>query len=310
MKLSSLIVIYCVFLCAFAKADVSHQLFRKVVVFPIAHANFSSSEDAWWQMREALTGEQRFLVASRRFMINRGVYQPRAKLKPADAIILAKILDAEALMTTYLDDRTLKLSVVRGEDGSPLWDASLELHPALPVADQLIRASQKLVQDFLVAIPYQGFQVVEETMSNPVFEVDGQKTARVFHGLQSGLEVGDPVQWVSVRGKAGEPFFNSSPTIEVLAEGKVTSIKGNTADVAIEKARSWDDLKENSLVRFPQEMAKLKAQYGPAEKGAALTAEYLSSEMKPTDELDQGHNRATTTLAVIGNFALMIFLAF
>lgn len=309
MRLSSSVALCCLLFCGIANADFQHRLFRKVAVFPIGDANFSTAEDAWWQMREALTKEQRFLVASRRFMINRGVFQARRSLKPADAIILGKILDAEALMTTWLEDRTLRSVVYDGEAGGVLWESRLELHPALPVADQLIRASQKTVQDFLVVLPYQGFQVIEESVGKAVFEIDGEKRAWVFHGSRSGLEVGDSVQWVDVRGEAGAPFFNSSPRVQVVAEGRVLSIKGGLAEVAIEKTRSLEDLRENSLVRFPREMAKLRAQYG-ADKSSSLEAEYLTSEMKPPNELQAGHHPTASALAFIGNLALWILLAF
>src|SRR4051812_42407301 len=82
-------------------AEVRHTLLRRIAVFPIADANVSTGEEAWWQMRELLTKDQRFFVASRRFMVNRGVFQPRKLLKPADAIILSKILDAQALVVTF-----------------------------------------------------------------------------------------------------------------------------------------------------------------------------------------------------------------
>ena len=49
-----------------AQADVPLQLLRRIAVFPIHDANFSHAEDAWWQMRELLTKDQRFFVASPR----------------------------------------------------------------------------------------------------------------------------------------------------------------------------------------------------------------------------------------------------
>lgn len=308
--MSALIALCCCFVFQSAKADVEHHLFRKIAVFPVGDANFASSEDAWWQMRETLTREQRFLVASRRFMINRGVFQPRRTLKAADAIILGKILDAEALMTIYLDSRTLRMNVYQAEDGSKLWESSLELHPALPVADQLIRASQKMVQDFLLALPYQAFQIVDEVVGKPVFEVGDKKRAWIFHGGSSGLEHGEAIQWVEVRADAGGAFFNSNVRTQVIAEGRVISIKGSHAEVEIEKVRDPKDLKENALIRLPREIEKLKAQYMGDEKGSALSAEYLSSEMKSPSEFNKGHHPTSTALAWLGNLAMLLLLAF
>ena len=296
--------------CGTAKAEYGHHLFQKIAVFPLADANFANAEDAWWQIRETLTKEQRFVVASRRFMINRGVFQPRRNLKPADVIILGKILDAEAMLVTYLENRTLKMRVYESENGSSLWESSVELHPAIPLNDQLIKAAQKLVQDFILAVPYQGYQVIDSEIEKPFFEVDNQKHAWIFHGSGNNLSVGDPVQWIDLQGDPGKPFFNSNLRVEIIGEGKVVSLKGNLAEVQIDKIRHLDDLKENALVRFPGEMAKLKVQYTGNDRGASLTSEYLSSEMKNPKELEGGHHPTATTLAFLGNIALIVLLAF
>ena len=296
--------------CEVTKAQVDHHLFQKIAVFPISDANFSTAEDAWWQIRESLTKEQRFVVASRRFMINRGVFQPRRNLKPADVIILGKILDAEAMLVTYLENRTLKMRVYESENGSSLWESSVELHPAIPLNDQLIKASQKLVQDFILAVPYQGYQVIDSEIEKPFFEIDGQKHVWVFHGSGSSLLVGDPVQWIDVQGEPGKPFFNSNLRVEIIGEGKVVSLKGNLAEVVVDKIRQLSDLKENALVRFPGEMAKLKIQYTGNDHGASLSSEYLSSELKSPKELEGGHHPTAMTLAFLGNIALIVLLAF
>lgn len=309
MGKSLLIATLLAIFCFQAQAEVRHELFTKMAVFPLGDAGFSSSEDAWWQMRDVLTKDQRYLVASRRFMINRGVFQPRRTLKPADAIILGKILDAEALMTTYLTGRTLKMQVYRCEDGSTLWESSLELHPAIPIPDQLVKAGQKLVLDFVASLPYQGYQVIDESREQATFEVDGQRRAFVFHGVGSGLEVGDPVQWVEVSGDAGVSFFNQPVRTQIVAEGKVVAINGRRAEVQVDKTRSIEDLRDRSLVRFPKEVSRLKNQMA-GDKGAALTAEYLSSEMKDPADFQAGHQPKSTTLAFLGNLALLLLIAF
>lgn len=289
--------------------DVGLPLVRKMAVFPIADANVGSAEDAWWQLREVLTRDQKFLVASRRFMINRGVFQPRKNLKPADVIILGKILDAESIMTTVLVDRKLKSTVYLAENGSPIWESELELHPAIPVADQLIRASQKMAQDFIWALPYQGFQLLDDSIGKSVYQMDGTDRAMIFHGLSSGLEVGDQVQWVRSFSDPGRPMLGVGNRIEIIAEGKILSIQGNQAEVQILKARDLKELSTESLVRFPKELEKLKALYAK-EKGASLEAEYLGAELKTTSELRAGHSSTSTALAFLGNIALMVLLAF
>lgn len=292
-----------------ANSALKHELFTKIAVFPIADANYQNSEEAWWQMRESLTRGQRYLVASRRFMINRGVFQPRKNLKPADIVILGKILDAEALVTTQLLDRKLKLNVLSGLDGTTLWESSVELHPAIPINEQLIKAAQKLMTDFLSAIPYQGYQVIDEGIGASVFEVDDHLHAFVARGGAVNLEINDQVEWVNISGDSSLPFFNQSLRVETIAEGQIVGFKDNLAEVRIKKMRSPDDLQNRVLVRFPREALKLQTQ-NQSETNSTLLPEYLTSEMKDPEQFNRGHNSTSTALAFFGNLALLILVAF
>ena len=290
--------------------DMEHQLLRRIAVFPIADANVSSAEDSWWQMREVLTKDPKFLVASRRFMINRGVFQPRKSLKPADAVILGKILDAQALVVTYLEDRTLKLKVYDGENGYLLWDGQLVFHPALPINDQLIRVSTKLIQDFIVSIPYQGFQIVDPATNKASYEVHGKTMAQVFIGNNTTIQVGDPVQWIKVTGDLSQAFFGPGMKVFVFAEGVIRSIKKDSAEVEIQKTTDTKNLKENSLIRFPKELQRLKDLYSSEDKSAVLSNEYLSGEMKSSQEFKKENTSTSTTLGFIAGIAAYILIAF
>jgi hypothetical protein len=291
-------------------AEVQHTLLRRVAVFPIADANVSSSEEAWWQMRELLTKDQRFFVASRRFMVNRGVFQPRKTLKPADVIILSKILDAQALVVTFLKERTLQMKVYEGENGYLLWEGNAEFHPALPINDQLIRMSTQLMNAFVLSIPYQGFQVTDDVIGKPVYEEDGKAFAKVFIGGNSQIQKGDPAQWVEVTGDVGEAFFSTTTKVTVIAEGKVSEVNGDRAVIEIEKMRDPNELKDESLVRFPQELKRLKEMYSEGDKSANLAPEYFSSEIKNAGEFSKDHNSTSSALMWIANIAGFILLAF
>lgn len=295
---------------AFAKAEVTHHLLRRVAVFPIAQANMSNAEESWWQMREILTKDQRFFVASRRFMINRGVFQPRKILKPADVIILGKILDAQALVVTYLQERVLHMKVYEAENGYLLWEGDGEFHPALPINDQLIRMSSQLMTSFIMAIPYQGFQVSDDSSGKTVYEDDGKQLAQVFIGPNSQVRKGDSAQWVEITGDIGQAFFSSTTKVTVIAEGHVRDLKGDRAVVEIDKMRDPADLKENSLIRFPKEISRLKELYGSGEKSADLAPEYLSSEIKSVSEFSKDHNPTSSALMWISSIAGFILLAF
>lgn len=301
-------------LCGTAHAQYKHQLLRRLAVFPIANTQVGNGEEAWWQVRELLTKDQRFLVASRRFMINRGVFQPRESLKPADAIILGKILDAQALVTLFVIERRLFMNVYDGENGYVLWQGEMEFHPALPINEQIVKASQKLMNDFIMDLPYQGYQVIDTLREKAVFEEQGERRAWVALGDTKRVEVGDPVQWIEVSGDPSRVFFKDGSQTQVIAEGKVVEVKSDRVLVKIDRLRAIEDLVENSLIRFPKEVRLLKDIYMRQDKSSDLSSEYLSTEMKSnmisSEEIDKRHSATTTSLSFIVSLAAMILLAF
>lgn len=303
------LLVFC-FLDVSAQARVEHHLLRRVAVFPIAEANLSNAEESWWQMREALTHEQRFMVASRRFMINRGVFQPRKTLKPADVIILSKILDAQMLVTVFIDERTLKMKVYEGENGYLLWQGDMQFHPAIAINDQLIRVSSALMNQFISEIPYQGFVVIDDLMGKPVYTIDNEQIVKVFLGKNSRVAVGDPVQLVEISGQVGQSFFNDNPLIDVIAEGNVKEFKDEFAYVRIEKIKNIADIKAETLVRFPQEISRLKDIYSQGEKSSNLSAEYLSSELGDVKETKSTHPATASALSWITGLVGFLLLAF
>lgn len=292
-----------------AEAQVKHQLLRRIAVFPIQEEGVANTEEAWWQMREQLTKDQRFLVASRRFMINRGVFQPRKDFKTADAIILAKILDAQALVVSYIEERTFRLKVYDGENGYILWYGSLDFHPALSMGDQVVSASQKLIQDFMLAMPYQGFVVIDPLRTTALFEDGGKKRAWVYHGLSKTIDVGDSIELIEFSGETSRPYFANGKTT-VVAHGEVVEVQTDRSLVNIEKLRATTDIHENALVRFPKEVKRLTEQYMQGGKDTGLAPEYLSAEMRPAETIDRRHDSTSTSLAFIINMAAMILLAF
>jgi hypothetical protein len=293
-----------------AGAQFELGLLRKVAVFPIAGIQHENADEAWWQMRETLTKEQFFLVASRRFMINRGVFQPRTELKPADAIILAKLLDAEFLITAAVIDREMKVWAYHGENGFLLGSASLEFHPAIPVKDQLVGAATRLAMDLISQFPYQSFVVKDEVIGRVLYEVGDKKVVQIFPNLAARLKEGDPVQWVRVSGETSRPFFTEGSFTQVLAEGKVLSVSPQKIEVEILRLRNERDFQEGLLVRLPNEAQRLKEQFSSREQPTGIGVEYLSEEMRTPKEQDGGHNKTSAALTWILSLALMVLLAF
>jgi len=242
-------------------------------------------------------------------MMNRGVFQARENLSAADAIILAKILDAEALVTLAVQERTLAMTVFDGGLGFKLWAGQIQLHPAIQIKDQLVSAAGKLVMDFISAIPYQGYQVKDQTLGKDLIEKNDQFYARVFIGGQSEIKVGDPVQWVRMVGETSRVFFIEGAQIQILAEGIVSELNGDHVLVEIRKMRSVSDLTEFSLVRFPKEMERLKESYSLMETDSKLSAEYLATDYQK-ESSGKKHNKTSSALTWIFSLAVVILLAF
>ena len=98
------------------RAQEELSLIRRVVIFPmLADKAFEAKTDeAWWQMREEMTVQRKLLVASRQFLIRNDVLQARGALQPADAILLGKLLDAHAIITSQLQDRKVHMQAYDG----------------------------------------------------------------------------------------------------------------------------------------------------------------------------------------------------
>ncbi len=292
------------------QAELKHELVRRIAVFPISEVVGDNADEAWWQMREVLTKDQRFFVAGRRFMINRGVFQARKTLKPADAIILGKILDAQALVTSYVEDRRFFMKIFEAENGSLLWEGKIEFHPALPIGDQIVKVTQNMMSSFLGEIPYQAFTLLDPVKAKPLFEESGKNMALVFVGTGSGVEVGDSVQWIEVKAEMGKPQLQGGGQMTVVADGKVILVREDQAQVEILKVRDPADIFEFALVRLPKEVKRLQDTYAGPLKEAKLSAEYLTSEMKPVEDHERRHSKTSTSLAFILNFAALVLLAF
>lgn len=290
-----------------------HHLIRRVVVFPLKvdqHLN-ESADEAWWKIRESLTDHKRFLVASRRFLQQKDVFQPRAELDPADAIILGKLLDANALVTTYLVDRVLHMKVYGGALGRILWEHKLQLQPSLPIANQLEDASEKLVFDFIASIPYQGFVFTDSIIGKTVYQEEGQQLFKVEVGSQAQVSVGDEVQVVRVTSQSLDPLFLEGAAIEVFAEGEVVYVERNTITAKLNRATAVAAIHEGSLVRLPVEMKRLRHSLALKEKWRQqISPEIFSPEMTSVDEEVKEYKPLAASLSFLANLAAFLILAF
>jgi hypothetical protein len=289
------------------------QLIRRLVVFPFSLPQELSAagDEAWWQSREEFAATRRFLVGSKQFLIKSDVFQPRKDLEPADAIILGKLLDAHALVTFQLIERRLMMTVYDGGNGSQIWRKGVTLHPSIPMADQLPQVAKKMVDDFVAAIPYQGFTIVDSLIGQPVYEEGDVKLAQIDLGQKTGAQAGDLVQWIRIEPTSPEPLFSGGSNTTVFAEGKIAKVEQGIAVVEIQRASSLSFLKEFSLARVPREADRLIKAYAIRENSrTTLTADLVAPEADPMQRISKERKPLATTLSIISSVAAFLLLAF
>lgn len=294
-------------------AQTSHTLVRRVTVFPVkVPAELAGEADeAWWELREALTRDKRFLVASKNFLMQKDVYQARAALSPADAIILGKLLDANALMTTWIDDRVLHMRVYEGDYGRPLWEHQLILQPSLPVADQLRPAIVKLANDFIASIPYHGFVVIDPLKGRPVFQEGRRLLVKAEIGAMAEVDVGDPVQLMRVYSDHLKPLFTHGASIEVFAEGRVVEHDGERITVELDRMNRATAVEEGTMVRLPRELKRLQQVYALQDSlKTKIDPEFFSPGMTSAQQEVQETKPLVSSLMFIANLAAFLLLAF
>jgi len=312
-KYLSILAVLLVLMPVTAYSDVEHKLIRRMAVFPMQVDGFleESAESSWWAVRELLTKNKKFLVASRNFMKKKDVFQARGELTPADAIILGQLLDAQALVTTYLKKRTLHMSVYEKEYGRLLWSHKLTLHPSLPLKKQIEEASKKLMLDYMSSIPYQGFIYVDSLIGRPVYTRGSKKNVKVEVGLDSKVLVGDKVQFIRLSSDQLKPLFDGGSVIEITAEGVVVGINREIVTVEVNRYTHLKDFKRLGLVRFPSEYKRLRENYSIAGKMKNnINPEYFSPEITSEGQKEAETKPLVAALTFIANIVGVLLLAF
>jgi hypothetical protein len=296
-----------------AWAQTDHTLIRRVTVFPIKTAPELQqvADDAWWELRETLTKDKRFLVASKNFLMQKDVYQARSILSPADAIILGKLLDANALITTFLDERILHMRVYEGDYGRPLWEHQFTLQPSLPIAEQLQPAVVKLVQDFMASIPYQGFVTTDPLKGRPIYQEGHRILARAEIGVNAEVDVGDPVQLIRVFSDNLKPLFTNGAAIEVFAEGRIVEHDRGSITIELDRLNQAAGIQEGTMVRLPRELKRLEQLYSIQDSlRNKIDPEFFSPGMTTQKQTEDEVKPLVASLLFIGNLAAFLLLAF
>lgn len=298
---------------ALLNAQQEHTLVRRISVFPLKTPSYlnQAADESWWTMREALTENKRFLVASKNFLIQKDVYQARGELNPADGIILGRLLDANALIVTYLEGRQLRMRVYEGDYGQLLWQHEYDLHPSIPIENQLPGASRKLVMDFMASIPYHGFVFIDPLIGKPTFTEKNKIMAKAEIGLNTELDVGDEVQFIRIVPQNFKPLFAEGGLVETIAVGKVVRIEREVLTIDVTQIADNQKIKELTLIRLPREYQRLKQAFTTGDRlRKQVDPQFLSVEMRPTEEKVKESKPLVATLAFISNLAAFLLLAF
>lgn len=288
-----------------------HQVIMRLTAFPIQVPveNRDAAEDAWWQMREQLTKDQRFFVAMKSYLQQKDVYQARGELKPADVILLSKLLDSHAIMVTFLTERTLKMIVYEGENGRILWEQELRLQPSVPIEDQLSAATTRLTRDFMASVPYQGYVQIDTLRGEPVYREGKHYLLQINVGT-ADLQIADPVQIVRIFSDQLKPLFTHSANIEVIAEGKVVKKEKDYFIVELVRYNKINLIKEGSLVRLPKELKKVQEQFGVSGSGRYAEPELIDMGLKSAQEEEKEKRPLILSLTFIANLVAILLLAF
>ncbi len=135
--------------------------------------------------------------------------------------------------------------------------------------------------------------------------------AQVDLGLTTGAQLGDLVQWIRITSTTAAPLFQGGSKMTIFAEGKIVRLEQGIATVEITRATSPKSIVEYSLVRVPREAERLQAEFSISEAPkTTLTAELVSPEAGPMQQVAKERRPLTTALSFVGSIAAFLLLAF
>jgi hypothetical protein len=316
---------------AYAKDDNETGLaaLEKIAVFPlffkgergerVDEATAKALDDTWWQIRDELTKTGRFVVASRAFLQKADAFQPRGTLSVGDAVILGRYVEADALLTMSLENRTLNVEVYSSVDGTVAWRQSVELHPSVLIREQVAKVSRALVREFIASFPYQAVTLQDRLSKQAIFNQGGKRFARIKIATAK-LEVGDAVEWVQLTRGNLDPLFQGGSRVTALGEGVVHELQDDTAVVQLGRVQELGQIHVGSLVNLPKEKSRLASLAKPKDSATSTavvsllasgaTGASIEPEAKQAERKNDESGPMATTLSILGSLAVILLLAF
>ncbi len=308
-------------------ANMNLPAIEKIAVFPVLfkgergirvdEATAKALDDTWWQVRDELTETGRFVVASRAFLQKQDSFQARGSLSVADAVVLGRHVEAEALLTVKLENRSLTLQVFLASDGTIVWRQSVDLHPSLLIREQIQKVVRAVAREFVASLPYQGVTLNDSLAKQAVFTEGGKRLARVKVGAAK-VEVGDPVEWIVLSRRTLDPLFQGGAHSIVRAEGVVSALNvgaqvgssEGVIQVEITRAPELAILRAGALVNLPNEQARLKSQAQPKDAAMAVVPAMIEPEAKQVERQKDETGAMATVLSILSSLAVILLLAF
>ncbi|MBT4760826.1 MAG: hypothetical protein HOO06_03930 [Bdellovibrionaceae bacterium] len=290
--------------------EMKHNYLKRVVVFPlmISSGQASLAEDAWWAIRSELTKHQRFVVASKNFMMSKDVFQRRGELDLPDTLILGKLLDAQALVVTILNDQVLKMFVYDSVYGGRLWSGELILNVSIPVKDQLVSEGKKLVGDFIASIPYQGF-VDKLNDQNTVSIDDSEPYFYGYFPVVKFIEVGERVKVLKIRRDNFNQLFGSLNSSVIIAEGNIVNKNGNHLKIKLDKVVDVEQIVQGELLSISKEQKRIRDLF-ELEKNKALEDAVYDPKIKNVYNKKDEVTPLVSALSFLGTLAIFLLIAF
>lgn len=285
---------------------------RRITLFPLKGISGSISEMLWWKLRERLTEDRRFLIATRNFMSQKNVFQSRGALGASDVILLSKLLGSHTLITSEIADQKVKTIHMRaygGIDGLLMWELSSQLDPSRSVESQIEGACLKMADQMLKDFRFDGSMIVDPIIGSPIYQEGDIPLAKIDIGTKASPKVGQKVLWFQLERRTIEPLYQGGAVETVLAEGEVYDVNREILTVRILRKKAEAILAEKSLVRLVKENDQAFS-IEDGSKSIAIEPGWISGSQSEEAQKPSEKKPLVTALTILSSIVAFLLLAF
>ena len=200
----------------FLLSETNYDLTYQKKVWDILYSHFSKNR----QLK--IVSWDRMHSLSRAKWNSKNQEQAHLEKQNEEHLKLARLTDADAYFTTWIDERKTKIQVHSTQDTHLLWEKEFN-HPPnyVNIFSMLDKSLHIMVQDFFKSFPYHGIQILDPLWQKAVFEKDFQNLAKIDVGSTSSIQKGDPLFWIEICRINKAPLFKDGKKVHILAKGEV-----------------------------------------------------------------------------------------